>query len=70
MAGIVPHPSARRRLASPQLEHLETLRAYVEAGEPCNMRYEPPLHIVHEGPTTLSVELDREAFLRFLPLDF
>ena len=34
------------------------------------MRYDPPLHVVREGPTTLSVELDREAFLRFLPLDF
>jgi len=34
------------------------------------MTYELPLHIVHEGPTTLTVELDRETFLRFLPLDF
>ncbi len=53
-----------------QLKHLEALRSYVEAGEPCNMRYAPPLHVVHDGPMTLSVELDREALLRFLPLDF
>ncbi len=51
-----------------QLKHLEALRAYVEAGKPCDMRYAPPHHLVHDGPTTLSVELDREALLRFLPL--
>ncbi len=53
-----------------QLKHLEALRAYVAAGEPCDMRYDPPLHLVHAGPTTLSVEFNREALLRFLPLDF
>ena len=34
------------------------------------MTYEPPPHVVHDGRTTLTVELDREAFLGFLPLDF
>ncbi len=52
-----------------QLRHLDALRAYVEAGERCDMRFDPPLHELQDG-TTLSVELDREAFLRFLPLDF
>ena len=41
-----------------------------DAGERCDMQYDPPLHFVGDGTTTLSVELDRKAFLRFLPLDF
>ena len=53
-----------------QLRHLEALRAYIKAGERCNMRYDPSLHVVHAGPTTLSVEIDREEFLRFLPPHF
>ena len=35
-----------------------------------HMRYDPSLHVVHAGPTTLSVEIDREEFLRFLPPHF
>ena len=65
-----PAKQINERKRTMQLKHLEALRSYVEAGERCDMRYDPPLHVVHDGPTTLSVELDREALLRFLPLDF
>ena len=58
------------RKRAQQVKHIRALLAYVEAGELCDMTFAPPLHVVHEGPTTLSVGLDREAFLRFLPLDF
>ncbi len=53
-----------------QLRHLEALRSYVEAGEPCDMTYDPPLHVVHERPSKLTIEIDRESLLKFLPLDF
>jgi hypothetical protein len=53
-----------------QLRHLEALRSYVEAGEPCDMTYDPPLHVVNDGTSTLTIEIDRETLLRFLPLDF
>ena len=46
------------------------LLAYLEAGEPADMEFHPPLHVIHDGRGTLTVRFEREAFVRFLPLAF
>ncbi len=34
------------------------------------MEFDPPLHAIHEGRGTLTVRFERDAFVRFLPLEF
>ena len=53
-----------------QIEHARALLAYLEAGEPADMVFDPPLHVIHDGRGTLTVQFEREALVRFLPLAF
>ncbi len=53
-----------------QVEHARALLAYLEAGEPADMQFDPPLHGIHDGRGTLRVRFEREALMRFLPLAF
>ena len=32
-----------------QIEHVRALLAYLEAGEPADMKFDRPLHVIHEG---------------------
>ena len=53
-----------------QIEHARALLAYLEAGEPADMEFDPPLHVIHEGRGTLTVRFERDAYVRCLPLAF
>ena len=55
-----------------QLRHAEALMRFLEqAGRIDRWEYDPPLHEVHDGPVTLTIQLpSRDAFLAGLPHDF
>ena len=53
-----------------QIEHARALLAYLEDGEPADMTFDPPLHVIHDGRGALTVRFEREAFVRFVPLAF
>ena len=53
-----------------QIEHVRALLAYLEAGEPADMVFDPPLHVIRDDPGTLTVTFEGEAYVRFLPLAF
>ncbi len=52
-----------------QIQHVEALRAYIVAGERCDIRFDPPIHVIADR-TTITVDVDRDEFVRFLPLSF
>ena len=64
-----PAKQINERKRAQQVNHIRALLSFIEQGEPCEMRFEPTLHVITDK-AVLTVELDREAFLRFLPLDF
>ena len=53
-----------------QIEHARALLAYLEAGEPADMEFDPPLYVIHDGRGALTVRFKRQAFVRFLPFAF
>ena len=54
-----------------QLRKAKALVSYIEAGGDVELTFEPPLHLVTaDDALTLRAQLDRERFLRHLPMSY
>ena len=56
---------------STELRQAKALVSYIEAGGSVNVTFEPQLHLVTaDDALMMRVELDREQFLRHLPMSY